>query len=408
MIPKSLKLLASGVAAASISAGASAATLGTFDGTTVTVGGFVKFDAIVSSYSDGELAGGSIGRDFYVPSVTPVSDGSADSRGPYVDFHARQSRFNIGTTTDLDGHKLKTFIELGFLATPSGNERITNSYEPRMRHAFLTYDNWLFGQTWTTFQNVGALPETADFVGNTDFGIFARQAQIRYTSGNWMFAIENPESTITPYGGGTRIVSDDNGTPDLVARYNFNSGGLNLAAAVLIRQLAYEDGGDIDATTSSTGLSLSGKYTFENKNDIRFGVNTGSGMGRYIGLNVSNGAVLTADDELEAIDSTALYFAYRHFWTSKVRSTISYSTIDIDNDTDLTGNAIDNTNSVRFNVFYSPVPKLSLGWELAIANKTMEDTTEMVDDGSGGLMEQVVPGDEGKMTRFQFSAKLAF
>ena len=364
-----------------------AATLGTFNDTTITVGGFVKFDAMVSDYSDGTLAAGSIGRDFYVPSVTPVG---GESEGVAVDMHARQSRFNLGTSTELGGHTLKTFIELGFLATTGGDERITNSYSPRMRHAFLTYDKWLFGQTWTTFQNTGALPETADFIGNTDFGIFARQAQIRYTTGNWQFAMENPETTVTPNGGGGRIVTDDNGTPDFVGRYNFNSGNLAFAAAVLVRQLAYDDGGAIDSTTSSTGFSFSGKYKI-GQDDIRFGVNTGVGMGRYIGLNVSNGAVLDAQGDLQAIDSTAAYFAYRHFWNEKVRSTISYSMIDIDNDTDLTGmGAISGTDSLRLNVFYSPVKSLSLGWELTLANKELES------------------GADGSMDRLQFTAKLGF
>lgn len=361
--------------------------LGTYDNTQVSFGGYVKLDAIASSYSDGALGAGNIGRDFYIPSLTPVGGESGNNT---MDIHARQSRFNLVTNTKLDDHTLKTYIEMDFMATPNGDERISNSYSPRLRHAFLTYDNWLFGQTWTTFQNTSALPETADFIGNTDFGIFVRQAQIRYTAGNWQFAIENPETTVTPFGGGGRIVTDDNPLPDFVARYNISTQNLQLSIAGLARQLTYNDTATIDSKTTSVGLSVSGKYML-GKDDIRFGVNAGSGLGRYIGLNVSNGAVLNAAGDLEAIDSTAWYLAYRHLWNAKWRTNLTYSTITIDNDTALTGvSAIDTTASFRANLFYSPVPKLSLGGELALAQKELES------------------GVDGNMTRLQFSATLAF
>lgn len=364
-----------------------AVTIGTFDNTTVKIGGYLKLDAMASRYSDGTLAAGDIGRDFYLPSKTPVG-GTKENRT--FDMHARQTRFNIGTESDIDGHKLKTFIELDFLATAGGNERITNSYSPRMRHAFLTYDNWLFGQTWSTFQNVASLPETADFIGNTDFGIFVRQAQIRYTTGDFQFSIENPETTVTPNGGGTQIVTDDNALPDFVGRYNYNSGDLSLVGALLARQLTYNDGAAIDDSITAYGLSVTGKFMI-GTDDIRFGVNTGSGMGRYIGLNVANGAVLKADNTLEAIDSTAYYAAYRHFWNAQWRSNLTYSAIAIDNDTTLTGTAVtSDTMSFRLNLFYSPVKNLTFGGEYAHANRELET------------------GADGNMNRLQFTAKLDF
>lgn len=362
-----------------------AVSIGTFGDTTVKIGGFVKLDAISSDYSDGTLEAGNIGRDFYIPSLTPVG---GQEENQTFDMHARQSRFNIGTDSVIDGHKLKTFFEFDFLATAGGNERITNSYSPRMRHAFLSYDNWLFGQTWSTFQNVASLPETADFIGNTDFGIFVRQAQIRYTTGDFQFSIENPESTISTTAG--RVVTDDNELPDFVGRYNYKNGDLSLVGAVLARQLTYNDGAAIDDTVTSFGVSITGKLML-GKDDIRFGVNTGSGMGRYIGLNVANGAVLKADNTLEAIDSTAYYAAYRHFWNAKWRSNLTYSAIAIDNDTTLTGTGVtSDTMSVRVNLFYSPVKNLSFGGEFTHANRELENS------------------DDGDMDRLQFTAKLGF
>ncbi len=155
---------------------------------------------------------------FIFPGTIPVGDGDGES---YLDFHVKESRINFKSTHNLDnGAKIGTFIEMDFQLPPGGNERVSNSFNPRVRHAFVTYNKWLVGQTWMTFFNVGALPENLDFVGPAESTIFGRQPMIRYTTGSWQFAAENPETTITPYGGGGRIVADDNTVPDLVVRYN--------------------------------------------------------------------------------------------------------------------------------------------------------------------------------------------
>ncbi len=117
----------------------------------------------------------------------------------------------------------------------------------------------------------------------------------------------------------------------------------------------------------------------------------GSGLGRYIGLNTANGAVLDADGNLEAIDSTGVFGSYRHFWNDKWRSNLTLGYLDVDNDTNLTGFGVtSDAKSVHLNLIYSPQPKLDFGVELLYANREVES------------------GADGDMTRLQFSAKYAF
>ena len=355
-------------------------------------GGYVKLDTIYSDYGSGSYAGA--GRDFYIAGTVPVGPKGADGES-YLDLHAKESRINFRSTHLLDnGSKLGTFIEMDFLLSGQGNERVSGSYSPRLRHAFLTYNNWLFGQTWMTFFNVGALPENLDFVGPAESTIFGRQAMIRYTAGNWQFAIENPETTITPYGGGGRIITDDNKVPDLVLRYNLKGDWGGFTAAGILRQLRYEGvAGPLDVSDSETGwgISLSGKFVFGNKDDFRWMASTGSGMGRYMGLNTANGAVLDEDGKLNAIDSTGVFGSYRHLWSSKWRSNFTIGYLTVDNDTDLTGmNVTKNATSYHINAIYSPVPKLDFGLEFMYADREVES------------------GNDGDLTRLQFSAKYAF
>ena len=381
-----IKTLTASAVLCALCSTANAASIGNTD---VSYGGYVKLDAMWSDYSSGVPAGGSVGRDFYVPGTTPV--GPDIDSDPVFDMHARQSRFNFGTATSLDnGKSINTKIEVDFIASaPGGNERVSNSYAPRIRQAFITYDGWLFGQAWSNFQNVGALPETLDFVGPSEGTVFVRQAQARYTTGNWSFSIENPESTVTTATSG-RVVTDDASLPDFTARYAHKADWGQFVVTGLARQLTYKQGG-LDADETSFGISASGKVNF-GQNNLKFMLTQGKGLGRYVGLNVANGAVLDGD-ELDAIDSTSGFIAYQQHWNSQWRSTFMYSFFSADNNQDLLATINDPTKtsqSYSANILYSPVKKLTFGVELKHAERDVES------------------GADGDMDRLQFSAKYAF
>lgn len=376
--------LALGVSAVSLNAQADV-----LQGTDVKFSGYFKVDAMFSNYSDGSLSSQNLGRDFYVPSLTPV--GGAEESTQF-DAHIKQTRFNITTNTKTaEGDSIKGVLEFDFLVTPGGNERVSNSYVPRVRHAFISYQGWTVGQTWTTFQDVKTLPESVDFVGTTDGVVFGRQALVKYTTGAWEFALENSESTITPFGGGARIVSDDGAVPDAVVRYTHTADWGHVSVAGIFRQLTLEVPGAIDDSVTSAGISLNSKINVGEKDDIRLSFTTGSGLGRYIGLNTVNGAVIDASGNLETIDSAAYTVAYRHVWNNKMRSSFSYSALSVDNDVALTGlSATESTYSVSANLLYSPTPKITVGGEVKQATREIET------------------GADGDMTRVQFTMKYAF
>ena len=259
-----------------------------------------------------------------------------------------------------------------------------------MRQAFITYDKWTMGQTWSTFMDLSALPDTLDFIGNTDAMPFNRQPLIRYSSEGFQLALENPETTVTPNGGGGRITTDDNAVPDLVVKYGQKADWGTWSVAALIRQLSYEAGA-IDTTTSAYGVTATAKIMLSNNNDIRLSATAGSGLGRYIGLNTVNGAVLDANNKLEAIDSMAFSVAYKHNWDSQWRSSFVYSMLNVDNDTALTGaSATKMTSSWTANLIYQAAKKLMFGVEYKFANREIES------------------GLDGDMNRVQFSAKYDF
>ncbi len=353
------------------------------------LGGFIKADMIVTDYLDGSVTADSALRDFYIPGAIPVG-GNEGSR--QVDFHAKETRFNLSTLSDLeDGNKLKTFLEFDFMLSDAGNERVSNSYQPRMRHAYFSYDNFLFGQTWSTFMIV-TLPDNLDFIGAPEGVVFERQTQFRYSLGPWQFALENPETTVTPYQDDTRVITGSSTIPDLVARYNFGDDWGKLSVAAIYRQLSYNDPtAAIDSTTSAYGLTFGGKIKIGSQDDLRFAVTRGSGLGRYVGLNFVNGAVLDANNELEAIDTTNGFVGYLHHWNSRWRSSIDVAAFAADNNVNLVGPGVNKSaSSISVNLLYSPDQKLTFGIELMRGDRELES------------------GVDGAFNRIQFSAKYNF
>ncbi|MDD8059662.1 DcaP family trimeric outer membrane transporter [Shewanella metallivivens] len=356
--------------------------------TDMTFGGYIKADVMFSDYGNGAPDSGALSRQFYVPGTIYGTEGNGEQ---VVDFQARESRFNFKTVTDLDGHTLTGFIELDFMTHADGNERVSNSYSPRIRHAFVSYDEWTIGQTWTTFQNPGALPENLDFVGAAEGTPFVRQAQIRYSTGNWQFSIENPETTVTPYGGGSRITSGSGVVPDFVGRYNFKtSNGSSFSAAAIVRQLNVEQnigGTAYDTSEMGYGASFAGVIPVGN-DDFKFTATYGEGLGRYMALNYANAGVIDANGDIEAIKSFGGFVSYRHWWTEQWRSSVTFSGFSADNEVALTGEAVNKSAySAYVNLLYSPSKPVTFGVEFMHALNELEN------------------GFEGDLNRVIFSAK---
>lgn len=358
--------------------------------TTIAYTGYVKLDAIAQRFSGNDIASGSIVRDFLIPGAIPIGN---DPSGWDSDFSARQSRFIFKTATDVGAeHTLNSQIELDFMVTSGGNERVSNSYVPRLRQAFIAYDNWLFGQTWSTFQNVGALPDSLDFIGTTPGTVFDRQPMIRYTKGGLQLAIENPETEVTSPTGARVLAGDDN-IPDIVARYNFSGEWGNFTAAGIVRNLRItdDDFGTGSDSALGYGLSLSGKLKVGAKDDLRFMATAGDGIGRYIGLNIVNDAALDANGELDPIFTYSGFAAYRHFWSDNVRSTIAGSYFKADNPILLTTDQVTDESWNAFaNIIWSPVGPLDIGLEYMYAERTLED------------------GRSGNQQKIQVSTKYSF
>ena len=346
-------------------------------GTIFSYGGMIKFDAMATDTSDGRIADGSSGRLFYVPSTIPVGGEGADGGDAYADQHAQFSRFWFSADHVTDGgDKVKAYIEADMFGGGSnalvGNETSTNTYALSLRHAYVSWNEWLAGQTWSNFMDVGALPDTVDFVGVTDGTVFVRQAQLRYTRGPWSVSLENPQTTVTAYQGAGRFNSGENVLPDLTARWMAKGDWGHFAVAGLLRQFKA-----LDETATGGAVSVSGKFNLGASDDIRYAVNAGSGIGRYLAFGMGSDVVQDADGDIDALDGYGAFAAWRHVFSPKVRGNLMYSMAHFDNDPLLTGYGVtERSQSIRANLIWSPLPKLDVGAELSWGQRSLEGEEE--------------------------------
>ena len=322
-LQKSKALLAAGLL--TMAGGASAGyTFDLTDKDKITFGGFIKAD--LRSIS-GDVSSPVTNNDYWIGHGAVTDDVSTTK------LSVNETRFNAKYVHgDVTG-----FIEMDFYGG-GGNQIISNSSHPRLRHAFIKYKNVTVGQTWTTFMNTSALAEAADFGGPLNASAFIRQGQIRYTNGGLQVSLENPHSD--------KGDASQDSVPDIIAKYTFKGDWGNVSVAGLARQLNTAGG----SSESALGFGIAGRVKTFGKDDFRFAFHGGN-AGRYVGATASTDLV---GEEVE--DITSIMVSYGHFWTETLRSNVFYGNTETDeSDRDRTHWGV--------NIFKSVTKELSYGVE---------------------------------------------
>ena len=341
----------------------------------VTLGGRVKADAIISSVSSGGAGGNSRLDTAFLPGIIPLTNLGEKNE---LSSSARDSRFWINARTHTERGDLGAYLELDFVSSDgSGNERVSNSYNPRLRHAYGTFRNVTVGQTTTTFLNSLAFPELND--ANGPVGITnVRQPLLRHSwldgQRRWTLALEQPETTITS-STGSRLSNDDDRVPDVIGRLDVDGDWGNWSLALLLRQLRVDSG-----TTSNeergVGLSTAGRIFTSDVNNIRFSLTVGEGIGRYVSYNAFNDAIMVAGEGIKPVSVLSGYLAYQHWWLSHLRSNWVIGFANADIDTSMVADTVNESLiSSHVNLLWSPVPEATIGLEWLYGERKLANGT---------------------------------
>jgi hypothetical protein len=345
----------------------------------VKIDGYAKLDAIVDMKPAGN-------PDRFIPSTIPVGLSDAQQT-PSTNLHVRQTRINLDfrSPTEL-GVDFRTFAEIDFFGASGG-------VDPRMRHFYGQLSNFLVGQTWTTFTDVDAFPDTLDDDGS-GVAVKLRQPQFRYTQPlkrgqSLAFAVERP---LTESRALSATEGPYNPAPDVIVRYRLDRTRGHLQASSLFRSLGYRVFED-RRTKTGVGASLGGAWKVSDGDTVMGYAAFGVGIARYIENLVGTNSDLDLNDagtDIEALPAYGGYLAYAHAWPKRLRSTGVFSYSKVNPSAMQPATAFLDSYYVLGNLLWNPVGSLSLGAEYIFGTHDIRE------------------GEGAHASRVQFSAKYDF
>ena len=282
---------------------------------------------------------------------------------------AKTTRLGLDFNTNVAGdNKLGGKVEVDFAGT---NEAL------RIRHAYLTYNNWLFGQTTSNFLSNHA-PEMIDFGTNVGGGT-TRIPQVRYgfnlaPATKLFIAAEEGNSSanqlkVTTTDGVTKreTVSSDvkYSLPVLTAKLTqgFADGKANASVRGLVEHYKSESSGD-----DKTGWGLAAGVNYQVIDPLKLSADVSYVQGNSNYLYGSNTAfyVDPVNGNIEQNEAFGVQVGGTYKFNEKLRSTLAYGALFADDSTDYaTSNPTANEEVYQawINFIYSPVKPLDLGVE---------------------------------------------
>ncbi len=268
----------------------------------------------------------------------------------FTEFRARTRRYG----------PLKIYIEADFYGS---NNNL------RLRHAYGSFAGFLVGQTWSTFMDLEASPNTIDFEGpNSEIAL--RSPMVRYSGKigpafRFAIAAETPETSITNTLSTKNIPQF---MPDFTGRASVYGKPGHLQLAGVYRDIAYEDtSSGTTRTAAGWGLALSGRLHISKNDVFMFQGTYGKGIARYIQDISGAGLDLVPENmnatALEALPVWGAYGAWEHNWTTAISNTLIYGFTQADDLGNKPATSYALGQYVAANVFWKILPMVTTAIE---------------------------------------------
>jgi len=321
--------------------------------TLLKIGGYFKNDFIRDLRPAGDT-------ERFIPSSIPVptSGGGTNST-----VSVRPTRLNLDFLIPVeDVGSVRFFVE--------GDLFGSSSTTPRMRHAYAQMKNFLIGQTFSNFQDPDSGPDQLDFQG-PNAQVSLRNPQFRYAfplaeKTSFRLSLEKASSDIafkTPEFNAL----PSNQAPDGVAtlRHDMDSGHIQLSG--LFRSVGAFLPTGVSDSVFAWGFNLTGSQKAFGKDTFVYQGAYGNGIERYLndtsGLGIDAAVKSTQDPHLKAVPVVAAYGSYQHFWIDKVRSSVMYGFVQVDNTNFQPSTVFHQSNYTAANVIWNVYGSLHVGTE---------------------------------------------
>lgn len=263
---------------------------------------------------------------------------------------AKVTRLGLDFNTPVGDNKVGGKVEVDF-ASAAENLRI--------RHAYLTLNNWLFGQTTSNFLSNHA-PEMIDFNTNIGGGT-ARVPQVRY---NYKLApatqlfVSAEEGNSSGDGLTYRV-------PNLTAKVTqtYAEGKGTASARALVEHYKSDTAND-DKT--GWGAALGTNYQVTEPLKVSADVSYVKGNNNYLYGNNADPAYKLDGNSIEQNETIGVQVGATYKFSPQLRSTLAYGALFADDGTDyarLNTGANEKVQQAWINFIYSPVKPVDLGIE---------------------------------------------
>ncbi|QHH99372.1 DcaP family trimeric outer membrane transporter [Acinetobacter dispersus] len=349
-------------------------TFSTASGAEVKLYGFLRGDA---SYQ-------SKGGDGIFNRINKVDLEGAEKNSDRFYSTATVTRLGLDFKAPVEGADVGGKLEVDFRGGTS-NDTI------RIRHAYLTMNDWLFGQTTSTFLATDLQPEMLDFNSPLGIGTY-RTPMVRY-SGKF-----NPE---TSYAVALEKGSDDNRAPALTSKvkYDFAEGKGTSSARALITEArsraAYNNDKQLSANDSELGwgVAVGAKYKFTDALQAMIDYSHVKGDSKFL-LYTNNAYNVNPNNfglNLNEFDALTLGATYQI--NPKLRSTLAYGAMFADDSNDFAKQAVIAKDAAQnktlqqgwWNIMYSPVTPITFGLEYIYGERKTFDGQKGTDNRVGAM-----------------------
>ena len=279
---------------------------------------------------------------------------------------AKTTRLGFDFNTNVAGdNKLGGKVEVDFAGSTTDSNGAL-----RIRHAYLTYNNWLFGQTTSNFLSNHA-PEMIDFATNVGGGTAARIPQVRYgfnlspATKLFIAAEEGNSSATERNAANTANVASDvkYSLPVLTAKLTqgFADGKGSVSARALVEN--YKSADDSD---TAWGLAAGVNYQVIDPLKLSADVSYVQGNSNYLYGSNTAFYVNPVNGNIEQNEAFGVQVGGTYKFNEKLRSTLAYGALFADDGTDyarINDAANEEVYQAWINFIYSPVKPLDLGVE---------------------------------------------
>ncbi|EXB26483.1 outer membrane beta-barrel domain protein [Acinetobacter baumannii 1437282] len=325
----------------------------------VKVYGIARLDAAVDFKSSPD-SGGRTTSSIY---RTPFEN---DKRSDHARSDAAMNASRLGVYFNSPDKAVTGNIEADFFDSSNMG---TGDGKFRIRHAFFTYKDWTFGQTWSLMSNMETRTESVDytqFMGTS----YTRTPQVRY---DWKID-QNHDLKVALEYTGSRVSA----FPSLTGRYTFKQGPLIALAQGFVNEKSVDVAKDtVKKVSWGAGAGL--KYQFDPQQSIQANYQyivgdqkfmpytTQSGLANATALNTAGDFSLDQDKTdllMNKLHSFNIGYSYK--FNDQWRSNLSASLFEYDDNTEyakLNQDANKRLTDYAANIFYSPAEQIDIGLE---------------------------------------------